>query len=529
MKTERQRTKHPNYPSTITALKVQQWLSSWNEVQFDIETSQAKPSQYFYIFRIKAGHLKALTGVYRRSVEGGKPRSIDPNVQRGHEEERSATIREFVKFGYPWCEMGATKRRQQGAADLRKPGWLPTAIVVNILPPGSERNGVKIPEVDLMRVTDGDTTSSLHLPQGFTGSNWVPRSVYPLEVIDGQHRLWAFDGFDPGDDFELPVVAYYGLDRGWQAYLFWSINITPKRINRSLAFDLYPLLRKQTWLDKFMGHSIYRQTRCQELVEALWSHPESPWQYRINMLGEPKDQRDYKGPMVTQAAWVRSLMTTFVKQSEGAGTRIGGLFGAPPSADSPLLPWNRAMQAAVLIYSGNAVKKHIKESRAKWAEHLRRENVTELNRGDDQAFYGEFSLISTDQGIRGLLFTINDLCFVHSKKLSLAEWRDDDVHRAVHDRKPAATDEAWVSAALKSFALTKAADFIKKIAEGIASYDWRTSSTPELERDQQLRQSVFRGSSGYKEMRHQLLIHLSEQGGELGKAATAVIRVLGYK
>jgi hypothetical protein len=187
------------------------------------------------------------------------------------------------------------------------------------------------------------------------------------------------------------------------------------------------------------------------------------------------------------------------------------------------------MQAAVLIFSGNAVKKHIKESRAKWAEHLRRENVPELYKGDDPAFYGEFSLISTDQGIRGLLFTINDLCFVHSAILRLAEWRDEDVQRVVHDRKPAATDETWVSAALKSFAKTKAAGFIDQIAEGLASYDWRTSSTPNLGRDQQLRQSVFRGSSGYKEMRHQLLVHLSVQAGEVGKAATAVFKALGYQ
>jgi hypothetical protein len=224
--------------------------------------------------------------------------------------------------------MGTAKRKLPGADDLRKPGWLPTAILVNILPPRSVRNGVQIPDADLVRVEgDGDESRTVifHLPKSFNGSGWEPEKVFPLEVIDGQHRLWAFDGFDPGDDFELPVVAFFGLDRGWQAYLFWSVNITPKRINRSLAFDLYPLLSHQSWLDKFAGHSIYRETRCQELVEALWSHPESPWNERVNMLGENRAHREYKGPTVTQAAWVRSLMASFVKQWEGTGTKIGGL------------------------------------------------------------------------------------------------------------------------------------------------------------------------------------------------------------
>lgn len=133
----------------IPALKVHQWLQSWDAVQFTREAQQAKPEGHFYLCSIKAGDLKALTGVYRRSIKGGKPRAKDPNVQRGHEEERSQTIREFVQHGYPWCEMGAAKRKLPGADDLRKPGWLPTAILVNILPPRAIRNGVQIPDADL--------------------------------------------------------------------------------------------------------------------------------------------------------------------------------------------------------------------------------------------------------------------------------------------------------------------------------------------------------------------------------------------
>ncbi len=371
-----------NPPQVIAALKVHQWLRSWNAVQFNAKAQQAKPAEHFYLCTMKAGHLKALTGVYQRSTKGGKPRLKDPNVQRGHEEERSQMIREFVQYGFPWCEMGEAKRKLPGADDLLKPGWLPTAILVNILSPRAARNGVQIPDADLVRVEDQGPTVTLHLPKSFTGSDWEPEKVFPLEVIDGQHRLWAFDEYDPGDDFELPVVAFAGLDHGWQAYLFW--------------------LRQQSWLDKFAGHSVYRETRCQELVEALWSHPDSPWHQRVNMLGEKRAHREYQGPTVSQAAWIRSLMASFIKQWEGTGTKIGGLFGAPPSANDPLLPWNRPMQAAVLIFAGNAFKESVKRNKAKWASHLREIDGGELIDGDDPAFYGDYSLISTDQGIRGL-------------------------------------------------------------------------------------------------------------------------------
>jgi len=246
------------------------------------------------------------------------------------------------------------------------------------------------------------------------------------------------------------------------------------------------------------------------------------------MLGEKRGDRDYKGPAVTQAAWVRSLFASFVKQWEGTGTRIGGLFGPPPRQNDPLLPWNRPMQAAVLIFAGNAFKKQIKETRADWAKQLRELNGTDLFRNDDPAFYGQFSLISTDQGIRGFLFVMNDLCFVRSEALDLSDWRWEVVSADMKADKQSATDEAAVTAAVRSFAKTKAANFIDDISTGLATYDWRTSSTPGLDREAQLRQSVFRGSSGYKELRHQLLIHLSAEKASLKKACGSVMNALGY-
>jgi len=185
----------------IMALKVRQWLSSWDQVEYNPKERQAKPEPSFYLFTLPAQDLKALTGVYRRSTRGGQPRVKDPNVQRGHQEERSEAIREFVKYGFPWCEMGEAKRKMPGASSLRKPGWLPTAILVNILEPGALRNGKTIPANDLINVHDQDgNLATIHLPASFSGPNWEPSQVFPLEVIDGQHRLWAFERFNAKGD-----------------------------------------------------------------------------------------------------------------------------------------------------------------------------------------------------------------------------------------------------------------------------------------------------------------------------------------
>ena len=57
----------------------------------------------------------------------------------------------------------------------------------------------------------------------------APIACPPIEIIDGQHRLFAFDDDEePDGDFDVPVVLFLDLDISWQAYLFWTINITAK-------------------------------------------------------------------------------------------------------------------------------------------------------------------------------------------------------------------------------------------------------------------------------------------------------------
>jgi len=178
----------------------------------------------------------------------------------------------------------------------------------------------------------------------------------------------------------------------------------------------------------------------------------------------------------------------------------------------------------------DALKESIKRSRAKWALRVREVDAIELfEKEDDLAFYGDYSLISTDQGIRGFLFVVNDLCFVQSRQLELERWRWEDVRAEIRDKHTAATDEVAVAAAIKSFAKTKAAKFVQDITDGLSSFDWRTSSTPGLNDEERMRQGVYRGSSGYKEMRGQLLSHLSKQKGNVSQAADAVTKALGYQ
>lgn len=308
------------------------------------------------------------------------------------------------------------------------------------------------------------------------------------------------------------------------------MNITPKKINRSLAFDLYPLLRREDWLDRFAGHAIYRETRCQELVEALWSHPASPWAQRINMLGEKPSELERGVPMVTQAAWVRSLMVSFVKEwKDEQQSGIGGLFGAARSENEVALPWNRAMQAAFLIHAGSQLKAAVQSYTSGWAKTLRKLKEPTLFPDDDPAFYGKYCLLATDQGIRGWLQVTNDLCSVLAEQLTLSTWTWENIYDLPESRTLAATDDGAVTLAQKSLSKHPCGKFLTEVATALAKYDWRTSSTPGLDDTERVQRAAFRGSGGYKELRLQLLLHLQKSSGNVGAGAKIVLRKLGYK
>ena len=503
---------------SVYALKVRQWLPAWNEILWNPDENRSEPPHWFYQFSMPASCLRQLSGVYARTTDR-KTSAEDYGIQRQHNEERSKEIGKFVEFGYPWSDLSEAKRRESDFNDLRQPGWLPTAVVVNILVSGDERVGKQPVDSDLITVEDSDDSSAkLLLPQGFEEGNWIPSELAPIEIIDGQHRLWAFDATEVGllGDYELPVVAFVGLDLSWQAYLFYTINIKPKKINASLAFDLYPLLRTERWLEKFEGHSVYRETRSQELVDKLWSYHESPWHHRINMLGET----GHRGVMVTQAAWVRSLMVSFVKNWEGPKVQIGGIFGAKVGHHKTVLLWNLPEQAAFLIFMGMRLQNAVEGVQDEWAQSLREQGSTD---GRDLAFFGPNNLLNQDQGIRTLMQVVNDLFFVNVDKLRLYDWGGEDGGDD-GDRG----DSQILDALLSLNDNNEISNFMNILTSILATYDWRAASCPDLTGEQRILKASFRGSGGYRELRRHVLQHVGKGDSHVAQSARDVMNQLGY-
>jgi DGQHR domain-containing protein len=122
----------------------------------------------------------------------------------------------------------------------------------------------------------------------------VPNEPRQAFVIDGQHRLFAFQDQYVGDDFDMdvPFSALINPPLEDIVYLFRTINSTQRKINPSLVYDLIPDLRTD-WVP-------FVESRAQYLVQRLNDEDTSPWYRHIAMLGG-RDQP------ITQASFVAAI------------------------------------------------------------------------------------------------------------------------------------------------------------------------------------------------------------------------------
>jgi hypothetical protein len=231
------------------------------------------------------------------------------------------------------------------------------------------------------------------------------------------------------------------------------------------------LLRVQEWLEKSPDTAfVYKETRAQEIVEVLWSYDKSPWKNRINMLG---DVRSYSN--ITQASFIRNLIASFIKTSTTKG--LGGLFGSKLNDEYRLpLSWNRTQQAAFVIWIWQVMYDSISSCKLSWAIALRKDKTQEKLFDDfdqDLAFASKFSLITSDQGVRGFLHIINDMVYIRSSDLELRniKWSIDG-----EEIKEERIDQKDVTKTISDLRKSTLAEYITKICDELVKFDWRTSS-----------------------------------------------------
>lgn len=142
-----------------------------------------------------------------------------------------------------------------------------------------------------------------------------PELVIPFRaiasIIDGQHRLKAFEGTE--HNWMLSVNIFVGIDEGTQAMIFSKVNLAQTKVNKSLVYDLFTLDRHRS-----------PEKTAHEIVVNLNTMPESPFNEMIKRLGSATD--GVFGETLSQATVVKALLPYITKDpliDRDLGRRVG--------------------------------------------------------------------------------------------------------------------------------------------------------------------------------------------------------------
>lgn len=201
----------------------------------------------FYVISIKSDDLREIAYTSPRNKDREK------GVQRDLDVKRLKEIGEYYQ-------------------NPDKPGILPNSIIVSLSKDAYFQKG------------------KLHVPK---------RSHGEAFVLDGQHRLYAFlPEYAKGKSMDLLVSAFIDLGDEMKAYIFRTINMTQRKINPSLVYDLVPMLRED-WVT-------FEDLRAKTFLDYLNNTPTSPWYDGVAMLGGRERP-------ITQASFMTRLKTLFKK------------------------------------------------------------------------------------------------------------------------------------------------------------------------------------------------------------------------
>lgn len=201
-----------------------------------------------YIFAIDPHYMKQLVKISDVSAD-------DKNFQRPFDPKRVAEIKSYV--------LGKDKLYKKGK-DVYAKGFIPNAIVVNL------------PSKYHVETIDNKTYIN------FPDQKDISKYKETIEIIDGQHRLLAFDDdckkFLQTEQYNMCFVALIDLSDSEKKEIFMVLNERQKTVDKNI------LLRHKKLLKLLLDEE---ETRY-DVITRLNSEIDSPFYGKIIVAGEKK-------------------------------------------------------------------------------------------------------------------------------------------------------------------------------------------------------------------------------------------------
>ena len=204
-------------------------------------------------------------------------------------------------------------------------------------------------------------------------------------------------------------------------------------------------------------------------------------------------------PRVSQAAWVRSLISSFFNTGRGKGGRRG-LFQCAYDDTGMTLAWERVQQIAFIIEFWRNLRESIEEDSPDWSKMY--------ESAEKDAFTDKSSLLNQDIGVRAVHAVVNDIFFGR-----VQEWKLDEWYFGIEDKT--ATTEEDIEEAIEELRSTEFCDYLARTAKAIAGFDWRSLDGPNIRgSDLEMTKRAYRGSGGYTVLTNKVIEYVSHHEDE---------------
>lgn len=178
-----------------------------------------QPLGSFYVFSLRADVLNKITY------------SLPAEVRERLEQEASENKGGYSIFGSQRAEK-KTRLQEIASYIQTTDATFPNAI---ILAANYSQDGLYIEDEKLQ-------WTAQNKGNGFWNVEIPSQSIPCASIIDGQHRLHAFEHLPanaPERAMELLCVVFLELPTPYHAYVFATINFNQKKVDRSLAYELF--------------------------------------------------------------------------------------------------------------------------------------------------------------------------------------------------------------------------------------------------------------------------------------------------
>jgi len=247
-----------------------------------------QPSATFYVASVKASELRAIcrpltqrpeSGIFSRETTAPVPLSekqLGALVRSLQTAEYRAAGTDVVdqEMGVPYQRLLNERRARDIAHYIDQPSaLLPNSIIVAINTSIEEEAVIKPLGDKLVRIS-------------------LPRSPESAVILDGQHRVAAFDYVRPevAASMEVVVAFLIGIPFYQQAELFAVINGKQKPVNRSIIYDLFGYVTPSAAKDDKLYEGLMAVARfCSHTARILNQIEQSPWKGKVKMRG-PGDE-----------------------------------------------------------------------------------------------------------------------------------------------------------------------------------------------------------------------------------------------